>query len=89
MSLGAKNLNFQNYKIAKRTEIDYKIIFKQIFFKHFYIFWTKKCHNFILLDHDFGPKLVENEKVRTTRFGFKKFMVKAICLHFTTSSYLV
>ena len=22
----------------------------------------KKCHNFILLDHDFGPKLVENEK---------------------------
>ena len=49
----------------------------------------KKCHNFILLDHDFGPKLVENEKVRTTRFGFKKFMVKAICLQFTTSSYLV
>ena len=49
----------------------------------------KKCHNFMLLDHDFGPKLVENEKVRTTRFGFKKFMVKAICLQFTTSSYLL
>ena len=49
----------------------------------------KKCHNFMLLDHDFGPKLVENEKVRTTHFGFKKFMVKAICLQFTTSSYLV
>ena len=49
----------------------------------------KKCHFFMLLDHDFGPKLVGNERFRTNRFGFKKFMVKAISLQFTTSSYLV
>ena len=38
----------------------------------------------MLLDDDFGPKLVGNERFRTNRFGFKKFMVKAICLQFTT-----
>ena len=47
-----------------------------------------KCHIFMLLDHDFGPKLVANEKFRTNHFGFKKYMVKAIRLQFTMSSYL-
>ena len=36
----------------------------------------------ILLDHDFGPKLVGNERFRTSGFGFKKFMVEAISLPF-------
>ena len=49
---------------------------------------TKKCHIFMLLDHHFGPKLVGNERFRTNRFGFKKFMVKAISLQFTMFSYL-
>ena len=50
---------------------------------------SKKCHIFMLLDHDFGPKLVGNERFRTSGFGFKKFMVEAISLQFTASSYLV
>ena len=49
---------------------------------------SKKCHIFMLLDHNFGPKLVANEKFRTNRFGFKKYMVKAIRLQFTMFSYL-
>ena len=49
---------------------------------------SKKCHIFMSLDHDFGPKLVVNEKFRANRFGFKKYMVKAIRLQFTMSSYL-
>ena len=49
---------------------------------------TKKCHIFMLLDHHFGPKLVGNERFRTNRFGFKKFMVKAIRSQFTMSPYL-
>ena len=47
-----------------------------------------KCHIFMLLDHHFGPKLVGNERFRTNRFGFKKFMVKAIRSQFTMSPYL-
>ena len=50
---------------------------------------SKKCHMFMLLDHDFGPKLVGNERFRTSGFGFKKFMVEAISLQSTASSYLV
>ena len=50
--------------------------------------FLKKCHIFMLLDDDFGPKLVGNERFRTDRFGFKKFMVKAIRLQFTMSPYL-
>ena len=49
----------------------------------------KKCSIFILLDHDFGPKLVGNERFRTSGFGFRKIMVEAISLQFTASSYLV
>ena len=49
----------------------------------------KKCEIFMLLDHDFGPKLVGNERFRTSGFGFKKFMAEAISLQFTASSYLV
>ena len=49
---------------------------------------SKKCHIFMLPDHDFGPELVGNERFRTNRFGFKKFMVKAIFLQFTMSPYL-
>ena len=48
-----------------------------------------KCSIFMLPDHDFGPKPVGNERFRTSGFGFKKFMVKAIILQFTKSSYLV
>ena len=48
-----------------------------------------KCHIFMLLDHHFGPKLVGNERFRTNRLKFKNFMVKAISLQFTASSYLV
>ena len=48
----------------------------------------KKCHIFMLLDHNFGPNLVANEKFRTNRFGFKKYMVRAIRLQFIMSSYL-
>ena len=48
----------------------------------------KKCHIFMLLDHDFGPKLVGNERFRDNRFKLKKFMVKAISLQFTMSPYL-
>ena len=50
---------------------------------------SKKCHIFMLLDHDFGPKLVGNERFRTSGFGFKKFMSETISLQFTASSYLV
>ena len=49
----------------------------------------KKCEIFMLLDHDFGPEPVGNERFRTSGFGFKKFMAEAISLQFTASSYLV
>ena len=48
----------------------------------------KKCYIFMLVDSDFGPDRLGDERFRTSCLGFEKFMVKAINLQFTMPPYL-